>query len=699
MLEFALRQERSKYLSLQQQQSAGQKDGSPIAAEGTNAPAQPAVDAKGSLNPTSIPDSALPPLSQFGTIGSGGTLLNFSKGFGHARSREILKNYLREVGYLLSTTGSAQNSIRIPNNSTDESEALDVADGPTSLLKREPTITANRARASPGGPGSRPREATKGPTLASKLSPDSAKPAPVPVKPKEDTESRAVPEESKGGGKADVGERSQQDVGGVELGEKPERPPRRAKRTQDDVDEEKPSPNEEPMSLDQVSEHLNLPADKVSRLMSKWEGKSGTGKKAAVAAASAVQADQKQKTTIPSVVANALAVGESDVLAALSLTEDDVDESSTLKRTSGIGKSAEQKLWKPKTTLRSHLDSVRSIVFHPAENVLLSASEDNTTKVWNLAGTDNRNGKGPIDVEPIDTLRGHTGPVTSVVVSADGDWCYTGSTDATIRVWKMPSLTKEKYDNYDSSLKKHTFVGHSDIIWDLKSHPLPQQFPILASASGDGTVKLWDVTSGSFGLKSTIRYGGTVDGGESNGGGGEGDGELLSPTSLDWVHTGLNRIVVAYRNSVVKVFDMETGREVLRCKSGETFDGTTATQINRVVCHPTLPLIITAHEDRFIRLFDVNTGECTHSQIGHLDGVTTLDIAPGGLTMASGGHDCSIRWWDLGTRSCVQEYTSHRKKNDEGVWSVKYHPMLQETMASGGADGLCKIYNFGTGNG
>ena len=78
-----------------QQQSAGQKEAGPIAAEGTNAPAQPAaqpgVDSKAPLIPASLPDSAFPPLSQFGTIGSGGTLLNFSKGFGHARSREILK--------------------------------------------------------------------------------------------------------------------------------------------------------------------------------------------------------------------------------------------------------------------------------------------------------------------------------------------------------------------------------------------------------------------------------------------------------------------------------------------------------------------------------------------------------------------------------------------------------------------------------
>jgi len=31
-------------------------------------------------------------------------------------------------------------------------------------------------------------------------------------------------------------------------------------------------------------------------------------------------------------------------------------------------------------------------------------------------------------------------------------------------------------------------------------------------------------------------------------------------------------------------------------------------QINRMVSHPTLPLTITAHEDRHLRFFDNNTG-------------------------------------------------------------------------------------------
>ena len=38
-------------------------------------------------------------------------------------------------------------------------------------------------------------------------------------------------------------------------------------------------------------------------------------------------------------------------------------------------------------------------------------------------------------------------------------------------------------------------------------------------------------------------------------------------------------------------------------------DGTSKTQINKVVCHPTLPIIVSAHEDKYIRFYDSNTGK------------------------------------------------------------------------------------------
>lgn len=59
-------------------------------------------------------------------------------------------------------------------------------------------------------------------------------------------------------------------------------------------------------------------------------------------------------------------------------------------------------------------------------------------------------------------------------------------------------------------------------------------------------------------------------------------------------------------------------------------------QINRVVSHPTLPLTITAHEDRHIRFYDNLTGKLAHTMVAHLDAVTCLAVDPNGLYLLSG---------------------------------------------------------------
>lgn len=37
-------------------------------------------------------------------------------------------------------------------------------------------------------------------------------------------------------------------------------------------------------------------------------------------------------------------------------------------------------------------------------------------------------------------------------------------------------------------------------------------------------------------------------------------------------------------------------------------DGTPAAQINKVISHPTMPILVTAHEDKYIKMFDLSTG-------------------------------------------------------------------------------------------
>ncbi|KOB74707.1 putative striatin, partial [Operophtera brumata] len=109
----------------------------------------------------------------------------------------------------------------------------------------------------------------------------------------------------------------------------------------------------------------------------------------------------------------------------------------------------------------------------------------------------------------------------------------------------------------------------------------------------------------------------------------------------------------------------------------------------RVRAHPTLPLLVTAHEDRHIRFWDAVSGRCAHAMVAHLDAVTGLALDPNGLFLLSGSHDCSVRLWNLDTKTCVQEITAHRKKFDESILDVAFHP-LRPYIASAGADGLAK---------
>ncbi|NWT50412.1 STRN protein, partial [Erythrocercus mccallii] len=361
---------------------------------------------------------------------------------------------------------------------------------------------------------------------------------------------------------------------------------------------------------------------------------------------------------------NELGLGE---LAGLTVA----NEADSLTYDIANNKDALRKTWNPKFTLRSHFDGIRGLAFHPVEPVLITASEDHTLKMWNLQKTAPAKKSASLDVEPIYTFRAHNGPVLCVVMSSNGEQCYSGGTDGLIHGWSTTNPNIDPYDSYDPSVLRGAFVGHTDAVWGLVYSGAHQR---LLSCSADGTIRLWKATEIAPAL--TIF---------------NDNQEMGIPSSVDLVSSDPSLMVASFNSGHTSIFNMETRQRVLTLESSVDTTVSASCQINRVISHPTLPISITAHEDRHIKFYDNNTGKLIHSMVAHLDAVTSLAVDPNGLYLMSGSHDCSIRLWNLESKTCIQEFTAHRKKFDESIHDVAFHPS-KCYIASAGADALAKVF-------
>ncbi|XP_076201102.1 striatin-3 isoform X3 [Aptenodytes patagonicus] len=334
-------------------------------------------------------------------------------------------------------------------------------------------------------------------------------------------------------------------------------------------------------------------------------------------------------------------------------------------------KDAFRKTWNPKYTLRSHFDGVRALAFHPVEPVLVTASEDHTLKLWNLQKTVPAKKSASLDVEPIYTFRAHIGPVLSLAISSNGEQCFSGGIDATIQWWNMPSPNVDPYDTYEPNVLAGTLIAHTDAVWGLAYSGVKNH---LLSCSADGTIRLWSPPEK---MPCICTY--------------NGEKEHGIPTSVDFIGCDPAHMVASFNTGSTVIYDLETSQSVVMLSSQIESGVQSNNHINKVVSHPTLPVTITAHEDRHIKFFDNKTGKMVHSMVAHLDAVTSLAVDPNGIYLMSGSHDCSIRLWNFDSKTCVQEITAHRKKLDESIYDVAFHPS-KAYIASAGADALAKVF-------
>lgn len=425
-----------------------------------------------------------------------------------------------------------------------------------------------------------------------------------------------------------------------------------------------------------------------------------------------------------------------DGLASLTLTERDIQEDSGDASVKGrrkdfkkVGASVsdspgDKPLWSTCGILRYHLDVVRAIAWIPGSMYLCTGSDDGLVRVWDVHGT---NSFALGDVHPLLTLRHHAGPVSAVTTARSDDAVLVIVAQGRLLLVYRLLVSQLTDKGTIEPSPPQELIGHSDMIWDVATQPVTdgEASITLASASADGSVKLWrsrDFTK--FGLTQSISYP------EQNVSLPSG---MLAPCAVRWDLSDPNTLWLAYRSRLVASYDV-IGQSFRRLLRGDTLLNSVTptslseeklsvepeTQLYSFSLHPSLPLLIMALGDRSVRLWHRESGELIHSMIAHGDAVTSVDFHPTGSLFATGSHDRSLRLWTLPVAvtesndlmlidpiTCVQESTCHRLKFDESILSARFSDTVSFStdsysvlslmahsckLATAGADGIVKIH-------
>lgn len=349
-----------------------------------------------------------------------------------------------------------------------------------------------------------------------------------------------------------------------------------------------------------------------------------------------------------------------------------------------------RKNWLTKSVFKSHLDAVRGIHFTQREEILVTASDDYTLKMWDISGI-NKFTDTTVH-EPFFTMRGHKGSIFALAGApvASDQLVFSAGSEGMIKVWQVKGPSEvDTYGEYpERSLNVGNWSSHTEAIWSLAHHPSQQ---LLLSASADGVVKLWRTLAAETCLEymnsgrtsANLLKNFTLPS----------SGSFHTPTSALWFGAA-QKFAVGYTASTLGIFDAEYSQSSTISYTGEAQNS----QMNSMTMSQ--DALIGGHEDKCLRLFDTRmckfyVATCAKSIVGHTEAVSSVSSGRDSQ-FVSGGHDGSLRFWDMRTMQCYHEISvrftqAHRKKYDEAVTSLTHCPSMNAVM-SGGADCLVKLF-------
>ncbi|KAM0259201.1 hypothetical protein ACHAQJ_003406 [Trichoderma viride] len=228
------------------------------------------------------------------------------------------------------------------------------------------------------------------------------------------------------------------------------------------------------------------------------------------------------------------------------------------------------------------------------------------------------------------------------------------------------SLSSQVASKWDSCLQ--TLEGHSWVTSVAFSH----DSKVLASASYDETIKLWDTVTGT--CTSTLK------------------GHTSPIRSIAFSHD--SKILVSaseFHENSIKIWDVMTGACIA------TIEGYTDSDISArsiAFSHDSKIFASTSEDkgDFTIKLWDVTTYACITTLNGHSSAVCSIAFSHDSKVLASASNDTTIKLHDIVTGSCILTFEGH----SDSVTSVAFSHD-SKTLASASRDSSIKLWDAATG--
>lgn len=274
------------------------------------------------------------------------------------------------------------------------------------------------------------------------------------------------------------------------------------------------------------------------------------------------------------------------------------------------------------TTLSKELNVVSAIAISSTGANLAVGSQDGSVLIWDSSSTE----------EPT-ILPAHRGVVRCLAYSTDDRWLASGGADHSIRLWS--AKTRE--------LKK-ILEGHARGVFCLAFSP---DGKTLASGSSDETVKIWDVDRGTEETRETMRrrpkHGPIVSLAFSP------DGNELAITTASVVEVWdaaqtLQRMDLPCREKGAIWWSARYtphGR-LIAIGSGSRYARTLRVDAKKGVSTGTHQ-----PQDDEIHLWDVATKREIGRLVGHRESVRAIAMSTDAALLVSGSRDRTVRIWDL----------------------------------------------------